>query len=256
MTTTGQLLACESFDITRTGLAHFIRVLSDLGVCSTGSGWKAHPGWASPLWQPLQACGHDVREASRTNDRRRRRHRAKTDITDAQAIAAETLADPELPPARKHQDVPPDSWETREQCGHGVNRLCCNEFDTYRGRTHPCSLPVGVRDQLPATSRVMAALTALQRLDLDDLTRVDQVRIRWLTTTLAAITSIKRATEGHRPEDPDRLDELGCTLTEIVGVGVVTAMTVLTGGRRPHPVHPRGPIRPMARYRTRGDLLG
>ncbi|MBK7723452.1 MAG: hypothetical protein IPI32_14885 [Austwickia sp.] len=45
-------------------------------------------------------------QASRTNHRRRRRHRATTDITDAHAIAAETLADPELPPARKHAEPP------------------------------------------------------------------------------------------------------------------------------------------------------
>jgi transposase len=57
----------------------------------------------------LAAAGYDVREvqASRTAERRRRRRRAKTDAEDAQAIARETLAHPDLPPAGKQHTPDP-----------------------------------------------------------------------------------------------------------------------------------------------------
>lgn len=231
MTTTGQLLACESFDITREGLARLIRVLSDTGVVIDRVGVEGSSGLGQAVVAALQASGHDVREvqASRTNDRRRRRHRAKTDITDAQAIAAETLADPTLPPARKHVDVPPDSWETLRTVRAWRESLVLQRV-RHLTEAEPvlCSLPIAVRDQLPTTSRVTAALTALQRLNLDGLSRVDQTRVRWLTAALAAITAINAQLKEIDRQIPDLLDELGCTLPQIVGVGVVTAMTLLT----------------------------
>ena len=61
----------------------------------------------------LAAAGYDVREvqANRTADRRKRRRRAKTDVEDAEAIARETLADPQLPPAGKDATPSPASNE-------------------------------------------------------------------------------------------------------------------------------------------------
>ena len=61
----------------------------------------------------LVAAGYDVREvqANRTAERRRRRRRHKTDREDAEAIARETLADPDLPPAGKQRRPPAGmSW--------------------------------------------------------------------------------------------------------------------------------------------------
>lgn len=111
----------------------------------------------------LRASGYDVREvqASRTNDRRRRRHRAKTDITDAHAIAAETLADPALPPARKHLETPSPAWDTLRVLRSQRESLVLQRVRLLT-EAEPvlCALPVEIRDQLPATSRVMAALWA------------------------------------------------------------------------------------------------
>jgi hypothetical protein len=41
-----------------------------------------------------------------------------------------------------------------------------------------CALPVGIRDQLPQTSRVIAALRGLHALPVQDLPRADQARIQ------------------------------------------------------------------------------
>uniref|UniRef100_UPI0038B2CB5C IS110 family transposase n=1 Tax=Micromonospora acroterricola TaxID=2202421 RepID=UPI0038B2CB5C len=66
-----------------------------------------------PVVLALVAAGYDVREvqANRTAERRKRRRRAKTDVEDAEAIARETLADPNLPPAGKHSE-PSSAWQT------------------------------------------------------------------------------------------------------------------------------------------------
>ena len=107
----------------------------------------------------LRASGYDVREvqASRTNDRRRRRHRAKTDITDAHAIAAETLADPALPPARKHLETPSPAWDTLRVLRSQRESLVLQRVRLLT-EAEPvlCALPVEIRDQLPATSSVMS----------------------------------------------------------------------------------------------------
>lgn len=179
----------------------------------------------------LRSVGYDVREvqASRTNDRRRRRHRAKTDITDAHAIAAETLADPALPPARKHAQEPSPAWEVLHVLRAQRESLVLQRV-RHLTEAEPilCALPVAVRDRLPATSRVLPALTTLADLHLDHLGRADQARLQWLDATRQAILAINAQLKQLDAQIPGLLAELGCSLTDIVGVGVVSAMTLLT----------------------------
>lgn len=133
LSVTGSLLACESFEITTHGLAELITTLADTGAVIDRIGVEGSSALGRPVVLALTAAGYDVGEvqASRTNDRRRRRHRAKTDIADAHAIAAETLADPGLPPAGKHADEPPEAWEALHTVRTWRESLeSCNEFDT------------------------------------------------------------------------------------------------------------------------------
>ncbi|MGL4175277.1 MAG: IS110 family transposase [Dermatophilaceae bacterium] len=231
LSSTGQLLACESFDITAEGLTGLIRVLSETEAQVERVGVEGSSGLGLPVVSALRAVGYDVREvqASRANDRRRRRHRAKTDITDAQAIAAETLADPDLPPARKHTEVPTQAWETLHVLRAQRESLVLQRV-RHLTEAEPvlCALPIEIRDRLPATSRVMAALRSLSDLDLTGLSRADQARVQWLQAARAAIEGINPQLTAIDQQIPALLDELGCTLTEIVGIGVVTAMTLLT----------------------------
>ncbi len=103
---TGALLACESFAVTADGIEGLLGVLTRTGARIQRIGIEGSGSLGRPVTVALAKAGYDVREvqANRTNERRRRRHRAKTDITDAQAIAAETLTDQGLPPAGKHTD--------------------------------------------------------------------------------------------------------------------------------------------------------
>ena len=228
----GELLACESFDISVSGLARLLAVLADAGVIIDRIGVEGSSGLGRPVARALTAAGYDVREvqASRTNDRRRRRHRAKTDITDAQAIAAETLADAGLPPAAKHVADPPAAWEALHTIRTWRESLVLQRVRLLT-EAEPVltSLPIAIRDQLPATSKVMAAMTALATIEIDHaaLTPADRLKLARLRATLDAVAALKGQLKEIDQQIPDLLDDLGCTLTEIVGVGVVTAMTVL-----------------------------
>lgn len=213
------------------GLAQLLAILTDTGVVIDRVGVEGSSSLGLPVVAALRVGGYDVREvqASRTNDRRRRRHRAKTDITDAHAIAAETLADPDLPPARKHAEPPSPVWETLRVLRSQRESLVLQRVRLL-SEAEPvlCALPIEIRDQLPATSRVTAALKTIRSLDLDGLSRADTARVGWLRSTLTAIEAITCDLKGVDAQIPTLLDELGCTLTEIVGVGVVTAMTLVT----------------------------
>lgn len=230
---TGTLLACESFEISTDGLAELITTLTDTGAGIDRIGVEGSSALGRPVVLALTAAGYDVREvqASRTNDRRRRRHRAKTDITDARAIAAETLTDPGLPPAGKHATEPPAAWEALHTIRTWRESLVLQRV-RHLTEAEPVltSLPIAIRDQLPGTSRVMAALTALTTLQIDQsrLTPADQLKLSRLTATRDAVRAINDQLKNIDRQIPELLTALGCTLTELVGVGVVTAMTLLT----------------------------
>ena len=229
---TGGLLACESFDISVSGLSTLLTVLVDAGVIIDRIGVEGSSGLGRPVGRALTAAGYDVREvqASRTNDRRRRRHRAKTDITDAQAIAAETLADPGLPPAAKHAADPPVAWEALHTIRTWRESLVLQRV-RHLTEAEPVltSLPVAIRDQLPASSRVMAALAALDGLEVDRATSrpTDLLKLARLQATRAAVAAVNAQIKEIDRQIPELLTDLGCTLTDLVGIGVVTAMTLL-----------------------------
>lgn len=113
----------------------------------------------------LAAAGYDVREvqASRTAERRRRRRRAKTDAEDAQAIARETLAHPDLPPAGKQHTPDPDwnelvALRNQRRSLTAQRRRLLNEAESVL-----VGLPLVVRAVLPATSQVRPQLRTLAR---------------------------------------------------------------------------------------------
>ena len=79
------------------------------------------------------------------------------------------------------------------------------------------SLPVTVRVMLPACSRVLPQLHALAAYTGDlTLTAADQIKID--------ITMITQRIKTLDHQIPAVLNDLGCSLTDICGVGVVTAM--------------------------------
>ncbi len=110
LSSTGALLACEPFDMTTDGMAVLLNVLAGTGAVVDRIGVEGSSGLGLPVVAALRDSGYDVREvqASRTNDRRRRRHRTKTDITDAQAIACpdHRAPDPRARDPRRSRPAP------------------------------------------------------------------------------------------------------------------------------------------------------
>ncbi|MGI5292006.1 IS110 family transposase [Nonomuraea polychroma] len=108
----GGLHETASFAITEAGMADMLAFLLDSELLIDRIGVEGPGSLGRPLVIALAAAGYDVREVqpNRIADRRRRRRRAKTDIEDAEAIARETLTDPDRPPAGKHA-TPDPAWE-------------------------------------------------------------------------------------------------------------------------------------------------
>jgi len=186
----------------------------------------------------LTAAGYDVREvqANRTAERRKRRRRAKTDVEDAEAIARETLADPQLPPAGKHA-TPSPAWQTLTVIRDWRASLVLQRVRLLtEAEAVLVTLPVSIRDALPSTSRVLPQLTVLDDVVVAraQLATADQVKLDRLAASLVDIATLTARIKGLDRRIPAILADLGCTLTELHGVGVVTAMDLLVEIGEPH----------------------
>jgi len=234
----GEVVARLSFTVTRTGIEELLSLLRDTGLVIDRIGIEGSGGLGRPVMLALAAAGYDVREvpATRTAERRKRRRRAKTDIEDAEAIARETLSDPGLPPAGKHA-APSPAWEALVVIRDWRESLVLQRVRLLT-EAEPVlvSLPVSVREQLPATSRVRAALRRLAALApvLPGVTGADQIKLARLAAIQTAVSTIDGQVKDIDRQVPALLADLGCTLTEIHGVGVVTAMTLTTEIGDPH----------------------
>jgi transposase len=234
----GVIVARLSFTVTRAGIEELLALLRDTGLVLDRIGVEGSGGLGRPVMLALAAAGYDVREvpASRTAERRKRRRRAKTDIEDAEAIARETLSDPGLPPAGKHA-APSSAWEALVVVRDWRESLVLQRVRLLT-EAEPVlvSLPLAIREQLPATSRVRAALKRLSALagGLPEVTRADQIKLARLAVIQTTISAIDEQVKDLDKQVPALLAELGCTLTEIHGVGVVTAMTLITEIGDPH----------------------
>ena len=98
------------------------------------------------------------------------------------------------------------------------------------------SLPLALREQLPSTSRVLASLNRLTELENVDagLSAGDRLKLDRLAASRADIVAISARIKDLDAQIPALLKALGCTLTAIHGIGVVTAMTLLTEIGDPH----------------------
>jgi transposase len=98
------------------------------------------------------------------------------------------------------------------------------------------SLPLALREQLPSTSRVLASLNRLTELENVDagLSAGDRLKLDRLAASRADIVTIGARIKDLDAQIPALLKALGCTLTAIHGIGVVTAMTLLTEIDDPH----------------------
>jgi len=228
----GGRYGCRSFPVTEDGLTELLQFLIDTELTIDRIGVEGSAFLGRPLALALSAAGYDVREvqANRTAERRSRRRRAKSDIDDAEAIARETLADANLPPAGKRQ-YRDHGWETLTTIRSWRSSLVQQRVRLLtEAEAVLTALPLRVREALPETSRVLPRLQALQAATAglgSHLTTADEVKLERLYASLTDILNLTKRIKDLDQRIPAVLTDLGCTLTQICGVGVVTAMDLL-----------------------------
>jgi transposase len=230
----GGVAGSESFSITKEGIDQLLTFLLGTELTIDRIGVEGSGFLGRPVVLALSAAGYDVREvqANRTAERRRRRRRAKTDIEDAEAIARETLADPHLPPAGKHA-MPSTAGQTLTVIRDWRASLVLQRVRLLtESEAVLVTLPVVIRDELPSTSRVLPQLIALP--DAADalttagaLAPADRLKLDRLAASLLDITTLTTRIKELDQQIPALLAELGCTLTDLRGVGVITAMDLV-----------------------------
>ena len=220
-----------SFPITEKGIDQLLTFLLGIELTISRIGVEGSGFLGRPLVLALTAAGYDVREvqANRTAERRRRRRRAKTDVEDAEAIARETLADAHLPPAGKHTS-PSAAWQALTAVRDWRASLVLQRVRLLtEAEAVLVTLPLAIRDALPSTSRVLPRLVALAEhgTATDALSAADRLKLDRLAATLEDITTLTTRIKALDKQIPEILAELGCTLTDLHGVGLVTAMDLL-----------------------------
>ena len=222
---------CRSFAIDEAGIDELLSFLVDSELIIDRVGIEGSAFLGRPLVLALAAAGYDTREvqANRMAERRSRRRRAKTDNEDAEAIARETLAHADLPPAGK-RSTPDTDWEALGAVRNWRESLVLQRVRLLtEAEAVLVVLPVAVRASLPLTSRVLPQLKALAdgSVDLDGLGLADQIKVDRLVASLTDITTLTTRIKELDRKIPALLDRLGCTLTAIHGIGVVNAMDLL-----------------------------
>jgi transposase len=184
------------------------------------------------LAMTLVEAGTDVRDVSpgRTSDHRRRRPgRGKSDAIDAEAIARELLAHPDLPHAFKTAEAcrPGPARETlavlvreRNQIVDR-NRRLLNEAEALL-----TELPAELAERLPTRATVRPRLAAAARLRLTG-DRLTDLRLRILRSKAreAAVLAEEQRHLGH--EIARLLEEMSSKLPALFGLGPLGAATLL-----------------------------
>jgi transposase len=213
------------------GFSELLVWFDDTGIEIGRIGVEGSNGLGRQLCAFLSAAGFDVREvqSNRTAERRRRRRRQKTDREDAEAIARETLAHDDLPPAGKQ--LQPDAvWDElvavrnhRQSLVRQRVRLL-NEAEAVL-----TGLPLAIRSALPATSRVRPRLRALTDGAAAELemSAADRIHVSWLADSADDIARLDSRIRELDETVPTLLARLGSTLTTEVGIGTVSAMDLL-----------------------------
>ena len=224
----GATIDVRSFPNTPAGLAAVVDWFAGLDAVVERVGVEGSAGWGRHLTMALTRAGHDVREvnARRTAEGRRRRRRAKTDREDALAIARETVAEPGLPPA-----LPAITDEAGQRLAALVQR---RKFLVRRRQRLLAEAEVVLSgmtlelvEQLPSTKSVKTRLNVVRRGALDHATGVDVDRLEWLKDLIGELDEIAVRVKRIDKRLAVLVEESGSTLTEMVGIGTVTAAELL-----------------------------
>lgn len=161
--------------------------------------------------------------SARTSDRRRRRRRPKSDREDALAVAREVLADDKLPPAVSASPLSEAHAEISVVCERRRSLIRRRQRALNEAEGVLTKLPLAIRSLLPGRGSVLARLRALGAIEVTDLSPATAENIAWLAELLSDITQWESRIEALEQRLPALLERCGSSLTEEVGLGVVSA---------------------------------
>jgi transposase len=204
------------------------------GFCAPGATWaiEGANSLGRGLAIALVGAGADVRDVcpTRTADRRRRLPgRGKSDAVDAEAIARELLAHPDLPCAFKaatastldpNRDTLAVLARARRQIVDRHRRLL-NEADVLL-----CELPAHLAERLPGGSRVEPRLGMAARLRLTG-ERATDLRLRLLRCQAREERALATERDDLEQEMSALLRDMETSLPQLFGLGPLGASDLL-----------------------------
>lgn len=179
----------------------------------------------------------DVRDVcpNRTAERARNRRQGKSDSLDAERIARELLAHPDLPLVfkRSQQAARPDQVEELLALWHQARRSLLKSQQHLLNEAEDLlqAMPEAIRDRLPASKAVWPRLRALETLS-DELSgegwdAPTALRLRLLGEHARAISELEQREEEIGCEMAKLVKQIGSTLDQLCGISTRSAAELL-----------------------------
>lgn len=184
----------------------------------------------------LAAAGYDVRDVcpTRTAEQARRRRQGKTDALDAERIAREVLADPNLPAAfkRAHGNAGPDPVADQIALWHKARRsiLTSRQHLLNEAESILIALPEQVQEVLGDHRDVRRRLDNLDLaagLPLSTEDPVVALRLRLLAQTAADVADLDRRDAEATKQLATLVAAVGSTLDQLPGLATKSAAELL-----------------------------
>ncbi|HET9733417.1 MAG TPA: transposase [Acidimicrobiales bacterium] len=239
----GAEVTVATFGVDPEGMVKLLEWIEALPVRLERIGIEGSASWGRPATEFLVRAGFDVREVNpaRTSDRRRRRRRPKTDREDALAVAREVLAEPNLPPAISASPVSEVHAEITVVCERRRSLMRRRQRALNEAEGALTKLPLNLRSRLPVRGTVLARLRGLASLDVAMEPPAVRELVSWLLEMRSDVAEWERRIGELEERLPDLLAKCGSSLTEEVGLGVVSAPSSSARSAIPSAFAAKGP---------------
>jgi len=232
----GGLLGCRHFPVSAKGHQALETWVLSLGpVLRWGIEGASGLGRHTALY--LLTRAQDVRDVcpNRTAERARNRRQGKSDTLDAERIARELLAHPDLPLAfkRSQQAARPDQVVELLGLWHQARRSMVKSQQHLLNEAEDMlqAMPEAIRDRLPASKAVWPRLRALTTLS-DEMSGEDwdaptALRLRLLGEHARALSELEQREEEICCEMAKLVKQTGSTLDQLCGISTRSAAELL-----------------------------
>ena len=232
----GGILGCRHFPVSGDGHRDLEAWVLSLGpVLRWGIEGASAFGRHTAVY--LLGRDQDVRDVcpNRTAERARNRRQGKSDSLDAERIARELLAHPDLPLAfkRSQQAAGPDQVEELLGLWHQARRSLLKTQQHLLNEAEDLlqALPEAIRDRLPASKAVLPRLRGLTTLSVEisgeGWDAPTALRLRLLGEHARGISELEQREEEICCEMAKLVKQIGSTLDQLCGISTRSAAELL-----------------------------